>query len=190
MLFHLLRAAKHSTHCNIRIVFVWSAATGGLHNPIKEWRHHYPTTKSTLILQWSSECGSICNNCGKELLEDLLQVSSPASSTRQLNPNKGPLEFCQQCIFQMSQAGFGQWPTGDFFEVPFTPLTQSPTPSVEESPVSPPVDSMPTNIKSLVTDLAERAPLEKRWACIMAQVGKRHRTNLFLAWSFHTGRTP
>jgi len=106
---------------------------------------------------------STCNSCGKELLEDLLEGSPFSRSTTELKPTKGLPEICEQCIFQLSQGGFGQWPSGDLLEVPYTPTTQSPTPSVDQdSPFSPILDSMPTKIKALVADLAEHAQLEKR----------------------------
>ncbi|KAH8751846.1 SNF2 family N-terminal domain-containing protein [Hyaloscypha sp. PMI_1271] len=84
---------------------------------------------------------STCNNCGKELLEDLLEGPPSAS---------------------MWQTGFGQWPGGDLLEAPFTPSTRSPTPSADqESPFSHRLNSMPTKVKALLADLAEHAPSEK-----------------------------
>jgi len=103
---------------------------------------------------------STCNSCGKELLEDLLEGSSSARTAMQLSSTP---EVCEQCIFQMTQSSFGQWPRGDLLEAPCTPVTQSPTPSAEEdSAFAPPIESMPTKIKALVADLAEHSPLEKR----------------------------
>jgi hypothetical protein len=106
---------------------------------------------------------STCNNCGKELLEDLLEGPPSASVKTQLISTTDFPEICQQCHAQMWQTGFGQWPGGDLLEAPFTPSTRSPTPSADqESPFSHRLNSMPTKVKALLADLAEHAPSEKR----------------------------
>lgn len=106
---------------------------------------------------------STCNNCGKELLEDLLEGPPFASVKTQLKSTTDFPEICQQCHSQMWQTDFGQWLSSDLLEAPFTPSTRSPTPSVDqESSFSHRLNSMPTKVRALLADLAEHAPSEKR----------------------------
>jgi hypothetical protein len=106
---------------------------------------------------------STCNNCGNELLEDLLEGPPSANVKAQLKYTTEFPEICQQCHAQMWQTDFGHWPGGDLLDAPFTPLARSPTPSVDqESPFSQRLNSMPTKVKALLADLAEHAPIEKR----------------------------
>jgi hypothetical protein len=115
------------------------------------------------VLTGALDTNSTCNNCGRDILEDLLEGPPSASLDSQLNSIQRSKGVCEQCILQIPQAGFTQWFSADLLEIPLTPLSQSPTPSVEgDRPLAPPIELMPTKIKALLADLAEHSSQEKR----------------------------
>jgi SWI/SNF-related matrix-associated actin-dependent regulator of chromatin subfamily A3 len=109
---------------------------------------------------------SFCCYYGMDLLEDFLEGPPSAGLyAGSVAPKSGPI-ICERCQIQFEIPETRSSRLDEILGLPrspFSPLSQSPSPSIEDEQALFPLELMPTKVKALVTDLLHHSSSEKRW---------------------------
>lgn len=108
---------------------------------------------------------SFCCYCGMDLLEDFLEGSPSAGLyAGSVAPKSGPI-MCERCRIQFEIPETRSSRLDEILGLPrspFSPLSQSLSPSIEDEQAPFSLELMPTKVKALVTDLSHHSSSEKR----------------------------
>jgi SNF2 family DNA or RNA helicase len=105
---------------------------------------------------------SFCYYCGIDLFEDFLEGSpSVGLYTDSVATNSRPI-LCEGCQIQFENSETHSSRFSDLLRLPNSPVGHSPSPSMEDEQTLIPLESIPTKVKALVTDLSQYSSNEKR----------------------------
>lgn len=103
-----------------------------------------------------------CDQCGVDLLDDLLEGSPSAGLQNEGNRAKRNSRLCETCSPLIGRSGMMTWNNFDRFDMSDSSAYGSPSTIVEDEALPIDSESMSTKIKALIVDLVKHRNMEKR----------------------------
>jgi hypothetical protein len=111
-----------------------------------------------------------CDQCGADLLDDLLEGSPSAGLQNESNRAQRDRRLCETCSPRIGSSGLMLWDLHDRFDISDTSAYGWPSTIVEDEAIPIDYESMSTKIKALIVDLVKHRNTEKRYVISMVNL--------------------